>query len=268
MATKKEIDEELERQETERKRVADEQKAMLEEQRRLAKEAGENKSKAEGMLEAIKTFQQMQASNGGKKEWSTEEWAAFQEKTGISKEGINAIDSALGSRLTDVENKFEARARQAEERAKAAESKYEEFEKTRSFESYKRDYFSKKPQFSRYEKDFDEFLSEFPAEARKDPARLDGIFKKAETYVKGKVGETEMRRNTNGSTRFGNDERDNEEERQQVDLSDLRSFERLTVEKILPTKEREEQLKANRHDMKGDAGVMVNSKADWDKYKK
>lgn len=266
---KEEIDAELERQEQERNKIAEEQRKMLEEQRRLAQEAAEKNAKAEGMLEAVKTFQQMQANNGGKREWSKEEWDAFTEKTGFTKEGITAIDSAVTSRLTEAEHKFQELARKAEERAKLAEERVSQIERGRTYESQKRDFLSTRPQFARYEKDFSEFVDEFPTEMKSDPEKLKKIFEKAEVYIKGKVGDKMMKKDFGGSNRFGSGDNDSrEEEDETVDLSDLRSHERALVEKIVPSKEKRDMLKNYKHDLKGENGVMYNSRSEWDKYNK
>jgi hypothetical protein len=265
---KEEINAELERQAEERRKQAEENRAMLEEQRKLSRETAERAAKAEGMLEAVKTFQQMQATNGGKKEWSQAEWDEFKEKTGIGKEAIVAIDNAFGAKLADVERTYSERASKAEERAKQLENRFQDMEKTKSYDKAKSDYLRNKPQFARYEKDIDDFLSDYPAEMRNDPEKSKKLFEKAEIFIKGKVGSNEMRKPAGGSERFGSGDDTTTDEPIELDFSDLRSHERAMIEKIIPTKEREQLLKDNKHDLKGDMGVMINTRNEFEKYNK
>jgi hypothetical protein len=242
---------------------------MLDEQRKLAMEAAEKNARAEATLEAVKKFQEIQMQNGNKKEWTAEEWDAFKEKTGISREALVAIDNAFGQKLSDVEKTYSTRAQQAEERAKTLEERFQRLEKNKNYDNTKREYLRNKPQFARYEKEIDEFISDYPEEMRNDPEKSKKLFEKAETFIKGKVGDKEMRRNPGGSERFGSGEQeDREEEETTYDFSDLRSHERSLMEKIVPTKERLDDLKKNKHDIKGDMGVMINTRSEFDKYNK
>ena len=257
---------ELERQEAERARRDEEHKKTIEEQRKLAQEAAEKAARAEGALEALKNFQAMQGNK--QPEWTQEQWDEFKEKTGISKDALVAIDGAVGAKISDMATKFEERTRQAEERAKKAEERYNEFEKTNTYSKIKTEYFKTKPQFARYEKEIDEFLSDYPTEIRQDKEKMGRLLEKAETFIKGKVGDKGFTRNT-GSPRFnGTNDMEDEPEEVEADLSDLRSHERVMVEKILPSKENTDLLKKYRHDLKGDNGVMISSKEEFDKYKK
>lgn len=251
----------------EEKRKEEEYKNKLAEQENRLNATKEQLAKAEGAIEAIRSFQQTQVNKAP--EWSKEQWEEFEEKTGLKKETLTTIDNVFGAKLKAVEGQFEERAKKAEDKAREIEEKYKTLESRRSFENQTKEYLAKKPQFAKYEKDFNEFINEFPEETRKDPVKLAKLFDRAEIYIKGKVGEKEMRKTTGGSQRFGVDETTSEEtEELTPDLSDLRAHERLTVEKILPTAEKNKLLQENKHDLKGDQGVMINSRAEWDKYKK
>lgn len=240
--------------------------AELQEKDRLLAEERERRAKAEGMAEGMKTAAAAKPEPA-QRQWTEEEWTAWEEKTGMKREALTTMQTVLGAQSESIKAEMNERIRQAEDKARKAEERYAQFENTRSYENTKRDYLQKRPQFARYEKDFDEFVKDFPDEFKRDPAKLEGLFNKAETYIKGKIG-GEMNRNISRNTRYGSNYEPEGEQEEQVDLSDLRSHERLTVEKILPTKEKEDKLKANRHDMKGDAGIMINSRDEWDKYKK
>ena len=264
---KEEIDKELERQDAERKRMDAEQKAALEEQRRLAKETAERAAKAEGMLEAFKTMQ-AQGQNR-EQQWTDAQWDEFKEKTGIGKEALVAIDGAVGAKITEMSNKFEERARVAEERARKTEEKYAEFEKTNTYSKIKSEYFSKKPQFARYEKEIDEFLSDYPSETRHDSEKMSKLLEKAEVFIRGKVGEKAMGRNPGGSNRFGDSQDEGRDDGpMETDFSDLRAHERMAMEKIVPSKENLDLLKKYKHDLKGDMGVMISSKEEFDNPRK
>jgi len=260
------IKEEMDRQEAERKSEREEQKRIFDEQSKQVSEARERAAKAEGAVEAMRVFQQSQTT--GTKVWGEEEWKKFEEETGFTKAGITAIDNALGSKIRDVETKFEERTRKAEERAKAAEDKYSVYEGKRAFEGQVKEYLGKKPQFARYENEFNEFLSDYPEETRKDPTKLAKLFDKAEIYIKGKLGDKEMRKTSGGSPRFGSDGSEEIEDTDSMDLSGLRPHERATVERLAITKENKELLKTHRHDLKGENGVMIDARKEWDKYDK
>lgn len=267
MTKDEEIKAKLEAEEASRKAESEQRARELEEQRKVASEARERAAKAEGAMEALKTLHSQQ-SNTGQKIWGDEEWKNFEEKTGFTKEGITAIDAAVGTKINEVERKFEERTKQAEERARMAEDRYNSFEKTRNFESKTREYLSTKPQYAKYEKEITEFINDYPEETRKDPAKLAKLFDKAEIYIRGKVGEKGMRRSIGGSDRLGSDESGDIEDNSEVDLSGLRSFERATVERIIPSKEKREALKAHKHDLQGENGIMISGKEEWDKYNK
>lgn len=267
--TKEELlQEEMDKERAERETERAEQQKVIEGQRKSAEEARERAAKAEGAIEALKSFQTTTVSSGGN-QWTEEQWTKWEEETGMKRSVIIGIDNAVTAKIKDVETKFEERARKAEERAKAAEEKYQQHERGRDFEKQTREYISKKPHFAKYEKEFNEFVSEFPEESRKDPARLAKIFEKAEVYIKGKVSmEKPVKRTPGGSDRFGSDEETDVDEETKPDLSDLRAHERLVVERIVTSKEKNDELKKYRHDLKGDDGVMISGKHDWDKYNK
>jgi len=261
-----EIDKELERQEAERARLEEDNKKAIEEERRKAQEAREAAARAEGMVEALKSTQNTQQKPP---EWTEEQWTAWEEKTGMKREGLAALDNVMGAKIAEINRSVEERVKQAEDRAKKTEDRYAELEKSKNYDRTKSEYFAKKPQFSRYEKEIDEFLSDYPDTIKNDKEKMGKLLEKAEVYIKGKVGEKNMRNTPNGSARFGSndDEGDNGEE-MPTDFSDLRSHERATMEKIVPDREKLDRLNKYRHDLKGDGGVMISAKEEFDKYNK
>lgn len=261
-------DEQIEQERREREaQEAENLRKMVEMKEQALAEERERRAKAEGAAEALKSIPHQQQQQAP--EWTKEQWEEWEEKTGMKKEAALTLNNILSAKTAEIEKAVEERVRKAEERAKQAESRYEQFESSRSYESAKRDYLTKRPQFAKYEREFDEFVKDFPDDVKKDPTRLGSLFQKAEVYIKGKVGDTGMRKTNSGSARFGSDDGDDKtDEVEDYDLSDLRPHERLTIGRILPSKEKNEKIKANRHDLKGDNGVMINSQNEWDKYNK
>lgn len=242
-------------------------RALLEEKDRKLAEEREKRAKAEGAAEALKNIP-IQPTQQQQKEWTNEEWEAWEEKNGMKREALMAVGNFVDAKTKGLADAYEERARKAEERAKAIEDKYGQFEKSRAYEGNKKDYLKKHPEYSRYESEFDDFVKDFPDEIKNDKAKLENIFNKATVYIKGKVGEKEMHKNYGGSQRFGSEnDQPNQDEPDEVDLSDLRDHERLTIQRILPSKEQNERLKQYRHDVKGDAGVMISSREEFDKWK-
>ena len=255
-----------EEEKAEKERVEAEYKAKLDEQQKMLSQATEGKVRAEAMLE---TYQKViQGQTAPPKEWDAEQWKDFEEKHGMSKEQLTLVDNLVGNRLNEINKSVDERLKASDERARLAEARVGEFEKRSTFATFKSDYFKGKPAYSRYEKEFDEFLKDYPEETKKDPVKLASIFSKAEIYVKGKVGEKTMKRDNSGSLRFDRGSEDVETEAAEYDMSDLRDHEKLTIGRILPSKENEELLKKYKHDLKGDAGIMISGKDEWDAAKK
>jgi hypothetical protein len=200
--------------------------------------------------------------------WTDAQWQEWEGKTGMKREALLTMENVVSTRLSEMQRNVNERVSAAELRAKQAEDKYNDFDKVRSYETTKRGYLSNKPQYAKYEKDFDEFVNEFPEEMRKDPKKLESIFAKAEIYIRGKVGDKNMRRDASGSERFGRDSGSNEIPDEDIDLTGLRGYERNTIEKIITTKEGNDKLRANMHDLQGGQGIMINAKSEWDIYKK
>ena len=260
--TPEELDQ-LQKEAEEREAAA---KAELERKEALLAEEREKRARAEGAAEALKNVpaptQQQQ------REWSEDEWAAWEEKNGMKREALVAFGNFVDAKTKGLKDEYEERAKRAEERAKAIEDKYSQFEKGRTYESAKNDYLKKHPEYSRYESEFDEFIKDFPDDVKNDKAKLDSVLSKAAIYVKGKIGDKEMHKSYGGSRRFGSGEDEEEgNETEEADLSDLRDHERLTVQRIIPDKDKMERLKKYRHDVKGDSGVMISSREEFDKWK-
>ena len=252
-------------QEAEKKRLEDEHRTELAKQQEALIKTTEAKAKAEAMLE---TFKSLNNTQQAPKEWTAEQWKEFEEKTGLNKDQLLIVDNIAKAHIDTARKSFDDRAKDAEERAKRAEERLQGFEKDKSYDGYKKDYFSKNPAYARYEKDFDEFVNLLSPEAKTDPAKLNDVFSKASVYVKGKVGEKTLK-TTTGSNRFDNgDGTQDDIESGEVDLTGLRESEQLVVKRILPTKEGSEKLKKYQHDLKGEGGVSYNGKEDWSKYSK
>jgi hypothetical protein len=269
MANKK-TPEELENERTEEKaRLEAEYKAKMEENQKLLMQAETEKAKLQGAMETMKQMASQQTQgNTQQAAWTDDQWASWEEKTGMKREQLVILDNIAKTHTESTRKEFEEKVKQAEERARLAEGRITEFEKSRTYDSYKTSYFKTKPAFARYEKDFDEFIKDFPEDVKKDPTRLNSLFEKAETYIKGKVGEKAMRDTKGGSTRFDRGDEEDATTTEDVDLSDMRPHERMTVEKLIRGKEENDSLKKYRHDLKGDAGIMINAKDEWDKFNK
>lgn len=261
---KKEQAELLAEREADKQRLKDEYESKAKAQQDALIKATEARAKAETLLQ---TMQSMANTQQPPKEWTPEQWKDFEEKTGLTKDQLMIVDNIAKSHIDLARNEFSEKAKKAEDRAAQAEERVKVYEKDKSYDGFKKDYFSKNPAYGRYEKDFDEFIGAFPAEIKNDPAKLTDIFSKAALYVKGKVGEKNMR-TTGGGVRFdaGGDEEESKDV--EADLRGLRPYEKLLVGGLVPSKDDMDRLGKYQHDLKGDNGVMISGKEEWDKYKK
>lgn len=214
-------------------------------------DAKEARIKAEAQLEVFKTMQQTKVENAGPTQLSAEQWTQFEEQTGMTKQQLMAMD-AIGRQHADAAKKdFDAKVRQAEERAARAEQELNGFKNERGTDSAKRKFYADKPALARYETEINDFLADFPAEMKSDPEKLKGLLVKAETYIKGKLGDKFMRGNdTKGSARFnrgGDDYKDGDDaEETTVDTSGLPGQSKRLVENLhSSTKDREADWKKN-----------------------
>ena len=135
-----------------------------------------------------------------------------------------------------------------------------------------KEFLAKKPEFARYEKDIKDFLNDYPETDRSNPEKLKKLLEKAETYVKGKVGEKAMRQdNTQGSARFGGtgtgagDAGGDEDDK--LDTTGLPEYEKATLGRLATrTKEEKETYKKHFDPSKG--GVVLSMEADFNAVKK
>ena len=258
---KEKTPEELEKEAQEQ---AAEEKARLaqEAQDKALKEANEAKIKAEAQLEVFKQMQQTQ-HNQPAQQLTEEQWKDFEEKTGMTKQQLMAMDAIGKQHAEYVSKEFDSKVKRAEERASKAEERLKSFETERSSETVKKKFYLEKPALSRYESDINDFLSDYPAEMKSDPEKLKGLLVKAETFIRGKIGDRYMRGNdTKGSARFtgGSNNETNDEEDESIDVEGLPEGSKRLVERIRPSKEKVEDFKKN-YDGEG---VKIHSKNEWD----
>jgi len=197
------------------------------------------------------------------KQWSEEEWKNYEEKTGLNREQLAIMDSIAKSHSDHTNKEISERLKLAEAKAKAAEDKLSSFEGSRNYDGSKKTYFKDKPELKKYENDIDSFLSKYPKDMLNDPATLKELLGTAEIYIRGKVGEKNMK-----GFKRGDDVNEDEEDIDSIDTTGLRSYEKNTLARIYPSKESKELLKKYRHDIQGDAGVQINGKEEWDRVEK
>lgn len=255
-------------EELEAQRKADEEaqaKAQAEQEAAAKLRAAEDgKIKAEAELEAFKKIQAAAstAQNQGSQQWTEEQWSQFEAQYGVSRQQAQVMMGLSQQAVQAAERTWGEKISKAEERAKKAEDRMTEFESRNHTDLVKQDYLRDRPALKRYEADVEEFLAQFPK--TEDKAELKKRLGMAETYVKGKVGEKNMRTNgEQGGPRFnrGND-LNAPEDFADVDLRGLKDSERQTVSKILPTKEKEEVLR--KHDLHGDGrAIGISGEQEW-----
>lgn len=245
--------------------VDNELKEKLEKQETLLRQIQEDKSKLEGMVEGLKSIiANSQNAQTQQPVWTEEQWREFEEKTGFTKDQLMIVDSLTRTQLQEISKAFEEKIKQAEEKAKSAEQKLYEMESKERTQKIIKEYFKNKPSFLRYEEEINNFLSDYPEEVKKDPERLKKVLEKAEAYIKGKVGDKfskgdKMRFNTTSE----------EPEFEEVNFNGLKPHEKLTIMKAYDNVKREEEIiKKYKHDLKGDAGVMISSREEFEAAEK
>jgi hypothetical protein len=224
----------------------------------------EEKAKLEGQLEAAKSFlsQKDTTPQQAQQSWTEEQWQEFTEKTGMTKEQLMVIDNIFKIK----EQEWEKKLKETENKALEAHKKLEEFEKKSNYEKEIYNYFKSKPAFLRYEKDIQDFLNDYPEEVKKDPVKLKSLLAKAETYVKGKVGD-KMTDKSYSSQKFNKGEEREEVDELEVDTSDMRDFERLTIERKV-NKLKNENLKVLDDYKRYGNGIEISCKDDLKELQK
>ncbi len=247
-------DAESQRLETERVQ-ADEERVRAEQEAIKRSEEARIRAEAERDLLQKAIAESRAANTGQTPQWGDAEWNAFTERTNITKDQVAIHASMAQQQINIVERKLEERIQAAEKKAQEAEARAVRFEKNNSIEKEKKDYYARKPELARYDKDVEEFLSKFPEESKDTPEKLRDIISMAENYVRGKVGD-KMRT----SPKLSNESED------EVDTTGLDDVEARNFRKIIPTREKmkiiEPLTSAHRH------GIMIKSENEWDEADK
>ena len=242
-------------------RAKEEESRRREETERIAK-SEESRIRAEAERDLLaKALQEVRNQNSGQATWTPEQWQQLESTTGITKQAVeinagvaaNIADAKLAAFSKQIEEKMSA----TEKRAREAEEKLSRFESTTAFDKTRTNYYSKKPELARHDKDVQEFISKFPESSRDTPEKLNELFGMAETYVRGKVGMKSV-----SSQRFSNDAVPSEpQEDDDLDLSSLDESERRTFSDIIPSKEDLKSLKGLT--TKDGSGIILKGEDEW-----
>ena len=224
--------------------------------------ADEARIRAEAERDALKLVatsapQQAQAA------WTEEQWKDFEDQSGINKKQFLA-QAQIAKQLVEAQQaQFEKKFAELAAQTKAAEDKAARAEGYRAEEITKRDFYASRPALARYDKDVTEFVERFPSEERSDPKKYRQLLDMAEMYVKGKVG-ANMRTGGGGSPRFERDENLDLERREEpeIDLSGLDKGQADVLRSIVPSAEREKELKAYAKVDK--SGVEFRGENEWE----
>lgn len=234
-----------------------------------AAKAEESRIRAEAQLEAFKQVQAAQSGQSGGGGWTDEQWSAYSERTGVTKEQALAAAEIAQHEGRRVAQQFQGELEKATQRAVEAEKRLSKLESEQGTKEVKNEFFQAKPALARHKKVVDEFLAKFPEADQRDPAKLKELLDMAETYVKGKVGGS-MRPagDQGGGPRLRTNPNSEPEEEEEVDTRGLKSYEADFVRKTAGGISKESKQRLEEHASDRRDGIAVSGQKQWDEEAK
>jgi hypothetical protein len=259
-----ENEEQIEETENEKPNPAEAELALqtqkIEEAQERARKADEARIRAEAERDTIKSITDSRnAQPAPNAQISEEQWKNIEETTGQNRQAYIANANVASQIANNMRAELDKKVAAAEEKAKKAEERLARLEAGLGADSTKRDFYASKPALARYKADVEEFLSDYPESMKSDPKELQRLLGKAETFVKGKVGD-KMR--TEKSPRLGgNSESSDDIETVELDTSDLRPREAEFVRGLVKSPDQEKRLRevasVSKH------GVTLEGDREW-----
>ena len=236
----------------------------LEEQ---AREAERAQIRAEAERDTIKGF--LDRTKDAKPEaahWTEEQWAAWTEKNGFTKDQAGAIAGIAEGLANQKLESFNQRSKEQEEKSKKLEDRLEQADFEKSVDKGVRSFLDKNKGLERFRSEIDDFLNDYSKDQLKEPKTLERLLEKSLVYIKGKVGGP-MRQNVSEGQRFGGGSSgessvDNVDE-QIYDWSGLTPPQKEFAKTLVHSKEELKVVEKHKSSMFN--GVEMDGKEQWDK---
>ncbi len=238
-----------------------EQEKLIREQRETIEKLSQEKAGLEG---SVKTFEKtVELIKGGQPnntqtatpQWTEEQWQKFEEETGTTRTQLKMWDGLTSAQIEKVKSGVMEEIKKYDELIKAQQNKIDSFEKSKTMDKIKREFYKSRPELERYQKDIDDFMGDYPDEVKNDPEKYAKLITKAETYVKGMIAAKGGK-----VPKFNKSIDDDESEDIEERLTGLREYEKNVMRRIIPPKEKNDILKQYEHPLMGDKGIQISER--------
>ena len=249
-----------------RKMELEEQKAREAELEEQAREAEKAQIRAETERDVIKGF--LDKTKDAKPEathWTEEQWAAWTEKNGFTKDQAGAIAGIAESLANQKLESFTQRSKEQEEKSRKLEERLEQSDFEKSIDRGIRSFIDKNKGLERFRSEIEDFLKDYSKDQLREPKTLERLLEKSQVYIKGKVGGT-MKQNINEGQRLGSGssvEPSSDEVEQVYDFSGLTPAQRDFTKTLIHSKADLKVVEDNKSSMFN--GIEMDGQKDWDK---